>query len=124
VGELKGNPYTPDWCGHAWSPEQAVKVALGELPATAQGLYRIKRPGDQTSLTYIGQGQVRERLAAHVHKAVLPKHRQASFFAGQLMCSWVVNESWCAHQRLELENDLIAAHVLATGAVPQAQFIG
>jgi len=38
--------------------------------------------------------------------------------------SWVLNESWLDHQRLELENDLIAAHILEHGTVPPAQFIG
>ena len=42
--------------------------------------------------------------------------------ARPLMCSWVVNAGWEHHQRLELENDLIAAWVLATGSPPSAQF--
>jgi hypothetical protein len=29
-----------------------------------------------------------------------------------------------SHQRLELENDLIAAYVLETGTIPAAQFLG
>ena len=36
--------------------------------------------------------------------------------------SWVINTAWEHHQRLELENDLIAAWVLATGSPPSAQF--
>ncbi len=45
-------------------------------------------------------------------------------FAGPLACSWVLDGAWHAHQRLELENDLIAVYVLATATVPPAQFIG
>jgi hypothetical protein len=31
---------------------------------------------------------------------------------------------WLLHQRLELETDLIAAHVLVVGGPPLAQFLG
>ena len=41
-----------------------------------------------------------------------------------LECSWVLNKAWLAHQRLELETDLIAAHILATGNVPAVQSLG
>ena len=60
----------------------------------------------------------------HQQKAGKPDERQAAIFAGPLECSWLVNDTWLTHQRLELENDLIAAYVLATGTVPEAQFIG
>lgn len=53
-----------------------------------------------------------------------PAHRQSTFFAGPLECSWVVASSWLPHHRLELENDVIAAPVLSTGTIPQAQFLG
>jgi hypothetical protein len=35
-----------------------------------------------------------------------------------------VNDEWLSHQRLELENDLIASHLLETGKIPVAQFQG
>lgn len=44
--------------------------------------------------------------------------------AERLECSLVVNERWLPHQRLELECDLIGSHLLVTGTVPPAQFIG
>jgi hypothetical protein len=55
-----------------------------------------------------------------------PENPQGRIFsaAHQLECSWVLNESWYPYQRLELENDLIASHVLMTGQVPAAQFLG
>ncbi len=37
--------------------------------------------------------------------------------------SWL-DTAWHPHQRLELENDLIAAYLLTTGDVPPAQFLG
>jgi hypothetical protein len=47
----------------------------------------------------------------------------ASRQARQIRASWVAGE-WLAHQRLELEVDLIAAHLLVTGQMPAAQFLG
>jgi len=64
-------------------------------------------------------------LGAHLAKAARPDHPQARWFAvPDLECSWTTNDSWLGHQRLELENDLIAAHVLEHGAHPSAQFLG
>ena len=50
---------------------------------------------------------------------------RARSFAAELSleASWVAGE-WLAHQPLELEVDLIAAHLLAIGRVPAAQFLG
>ena len=36
--------------------------------------------------------------------------------------SWTLNDAWLEHERLELENDLIAAYMLSVGTPPQAQF--
>jgi hypothetical protein len=44
--------------------------------------------------------------------------------AQSLEYSWVANSDWLPHQRLELENDLIAAYLLERGQVPKAQFLG
>ena len=44
---------------------------------------------------------------------VEPTAGQALAAAQPLACSWVVNAAWEHQQRLELENDLIAAWVLA-----------
>ena len=58
-------------------------------------------------------------------KAARPDHPQARWFSTPgLECSWTINHGWLAHQRLELENDLIAAHFLEHGAPPSAQFLG
>ncbi|XXF78878.1 hypothetical protein P2318_03725 [Myxococcaceae bacterium GXIMD 01537] len=66
------------------------------------------------------------RLLAHRNKVQVPGHPQGALFRGaeRLECSWVLNAAWHDHQRLELENDLIAAHVLVMGALPPAQFLG
>jgi hypothetical protein len=55
-----------------------------------------------------------------------PGHCQGAIFGTPdgVECSWVLGASWLPHQRLELENDLIAAHLLTTGTAPAAQFLG
>lgn len=45
------------------------------------------------------------------------------FAAAALEASWGQGE-WLPHQRLELEVNLIAAHLLVTGRLPAAQFLG
>lgn len=100
-----------------------VQEALHIIPPEANGLYRLKVPG-QAELLYIVQGLVRARLLAHLLKGGQPTHRQSTLFAGPLEYSWVLGSSWFPHQRLELENDVIAASILSTGTIPQAQFLG
>jgi len=65
-------------------------------------------------------------LAAHWRKTLNVNDRQGRIFgaAPNLECSWALNDIWLPHQRLELENDLIAAHVITSSTVPAAQFIG
>ena len=123
VGPLEGDPDSRDWCGHAWSAWIAVQEAFRIIPPDANGLYRLRVPGQAEWLS-IGQGLVRDRLLAHLLKGGQPTHRQSALFTGPLECSWVLDSSWFPHQRLELENDVIAASVLSTGTIPQAQFIG
>jgi hypothetical protein len=74
---------------------------------------------------YIGQGKIASRLRAHLQKALNRAGAQGEIFAGaqQLKSSWVVGDAWLPNHLLELENDLIASHVLFTGAVPAAQFL-
>jgi hypothetical protein len=59
-----------------------------------------------------------------MQKARTPDHPQAAVFAGPIECSYVLDDAWHAHQRLELDDDLIAAYVLTTGTVPPGWFIG
>ena len=100
-------------------------LAINTVSAEALGLYRIRHAGT-SQLLYIGEGGITGRLAAHLQKTRNPTHLQGAIFspASALECSWVVNNTWAKHERLELENDLIASHLLMTGAVPAAQFLG
>jgi hypothetical protein len=123
VGPLEGDPQGPRWCGHAWSDW----APLADLPeAGASGLYRIR--GRASGLVYIGEGAIRARVRAHRQKAAaepLTATRQGRVLADASPLEYAaVDGPWLPHQRLELETDLIAAHVLELGRVPSAQFIG
>jgi hypothetical protein len=125
AGTLTGDPADDGWCGHAWSTWLPLDLATALPPPTATGLYRIRAAAGD-GLLYIGEGLVSARLIAHWRKSRRPGYPQGDVFgsAGQLECSWVLNASWLSHQRLELECDLIGAHLLATANVPLAQFRG
>ena len=55
-------------------------------------------------------------MSARPQDRTLREHSPLAFSA--------VTGAWESHQRLELETDLIGAHILALGRVPAAQFIG
>jgi hypothetical protein len=125
LAPLDGEPSGADWCGHRWSPWVRMGEAGSRAPASAAGLYRVRVP-DAGKLLYIGQGVIAKRLRAHRRKIGVVDERQGPIFGATeaLDISWVVNDRWLPHQRLELENDLIAAHVLTVGSPPAAQFLG
>jgi hypothetical protein len=123
AGPLTGDPQGADWGGHRWDGWQSFDTAIPSL--SASGLYRI-RDADRAGLLYIGEGSVAARLTAHRRKTLTPGDPQGAMFgsAERAECSWVVNAGWLPHQRLELECDLIGAHLLVMSSVPPAQFIG
>jgi hypothetical protein len=125
TGPLTGEPHLPNWCGHTWSDWYPLKADATFPSDTVQGLYRI-RDAATPGLLYIGQGLVAARLGAHLQKTRRNGHRQGAIFMGaeSLECSWVLNDAWLPHQRLELECDLIGSHLLVTGTAPAAQFLG
>jgi hypothetical protein len=125
LGPLTGDPQGVGWCGHQWSSWQPLSSDTAFPDSDAQGLYRI-RDAVKPGLLYIGEGFVAARLAAHLRKTRVSGHPQGEVFrsAERLECSWVRNDSWLSHQRLELETDLIGSHLLVTVEVPPAQFIG
>jgi hypothetical protein len=125
VGPLDGGLQGTGWCGHSWSEWVPLTEAGNRLRPGSLGLYRIRGAG-RPALLYVGEGEVRGRLAAHRAEIAVPGHAQGRIFsdAGGPECSWALDDAWHRHQRLELETDLIAAHVLAAGEAPAAQFLG
>jgi len=101
-----------------------MPLASASADPRATGVYRIRGSGDR--IVYIGEGIIVARLAAHRKSARTATSRQGQALAAvqPLTSSWVANADWADHQRLELENDLIAAWVLANGSPPSAQFFG
>jgi hypothetical protein len=94
-----------------------------DVAGDGSGLYRLRVSGELL-LRYVGEGRILSRVGAHLQKAMVEGHRQGVHFGDpNLVCSFVVGD-WPKHQRLELENDLIANHVEAHGAPPAAQFLG
>jgi len=124
-GALDDNCHGASWCGHAWGAWTVVSDVLTRPPKQANGLYRFRVRG-KSGLVYVGQGRVADRIASHLKKGSAAGHSQQGHFndPASLEVSWVLSGEWLDHQRLELENDLIASHVLTFGYPPAAQFIG
>ena len=101
--------------------ERPISQARGSAAGT--GLYRV-RSSHHAGLVYVGQGTIALRLRAHAAKALRTGHRQGPSFTGDLEASWIALPGLTLANLLEHENDLIAAHVLATGHAPAAQFLG
>lgn len=124
MGPLSGDPHGASWGGHAWTPWSPLRETGASGITAGTGLYRI-RGDDDGSLLYVGQGKVPSRPLAHSAKTTKADHRQGRIFAAQQRLEWsaVLNSAWLSHHLLELENDLIAAHILGVGEVPAAQFL-
>ena len=115
------DPASADWMSWTWSPWAPVSQARSS--GAGIGLYRV-RSSCHGGLVYLGQGTIALRLRAHAAKALAVGHRQGPGFSGDLEASWIALPGLALVSLLEHENDLIAAHVLATGHAPAAQFLG
>jgi hypothetical protein len=104
-GTLEGDPHARRWCGHYWTPWIPIQSIR---PVEEIGLYRL-RVWDLDPLLFLGQGKLADRL-----KAIRPLEK--------MECSWVADQAWYAHQRLEFLTDLIGAHLLVTATIPLWQF--
>ncbi len=111
--------------GLNWSAWLPVGRGLDELDGGEVGLYLLRRSGAD-ELLYIGEGKIRDRVSTHLKKGEKPDHRQAFAFADptDVELSFVRRDDLEKHQLLEMENDLIAAHIVEVGEVPAAQFLG
>jgi hypothetical protein len=118
---LGTDPEAAAWMGWAWSrwiPAPETQLHRGEV-----GLYRL-RQGRSAGLVYVGQGDIGQRVRAHLAKVSVSGHRQARWFAGNLQAPWVALPGMARINLLEHEADLIASHMCATGDSPRAQFLG
>jgi hypothetical protein len=124
-GPIDGDGSVDDLLGLGWSGWGAVDRVLNDLSGGEVGLYLLRRRGEG-ELLYIGEGKIRDRVTAHMAKGRIPDHPQAFAFAdpGAVEVSFIVLDDLAKHQLLEVENDLIAAHVVRVGGVPVAQFLG
>ena len=116
------DPASCDWMGWAWSPWAPVsraRLVSGRDRAVPCPL-QLLMPGWYTSAresSRSGSGCTRRKPSA-------AGHCQGPGFSGDLEASWVALPGLPLVSLLEHENDLIAAHVLATGHAPAAQFLG
>lgn len=124
-GPLNGDIHALDWCGFSWSTWMSLDEVVALLSKEASGLYRIAGTV-HSSLLYIGEGKIVSRILAHDKKRNQKEHKQGCIFStySPLRISYIENNIWKRHHRLELENDLIAAHVLNIESIPIAQFQG
>jgi hypothetical protein len=123
LGPLTRDTRADSWGGLTWSPWTPLTLTELGLLAKSNGLYRIA--GETPGLAYVGEGLVTARLRTHLAK-LGSSTAQGMVFASDapLFFSCVLNVEWLRNQRLELETDLIAAHVVALRHPPAAQFIG
>ena len=120
-GDSLTDPESQAWMGWPWSDWSSIPDV--RKSATGVGLYRIRHE-EVPGLVYVGQGRIAARLSDHLRKGRSLNHRQASYFSGKVAASWVELPDVPTINLLEHENDLIAAHLLAAGGPPAAQFLG
>jgi hypothetical protein len=103
---------SPDWLGLAWRQAESSPPARSDV-----GVYRIggSVPGP---LDYLGQGRIAARWHAHSRGWALDLAAEAP---GRSVWDWV-GLDLTARQLLEVENDLIAGHMVVFRAPPRAQF--
>ena len=118
--DLHGEPKSNDWLGLTWQ-----ELRKDRAQAKTAGLYRALHKNSET-LTYVGQSStsIAARVSAHLAKATKPGHRQARFFNETIIWEWADLSELKRTQLLEIENDLIASHMLAHDRPPDAQFLG
>lgn len=108
-------PTDPRLFGLQWTRLEPLDHANGVV-----GVYRAVAEED---VIYIGQGLIKARVLAHARKVSTPS-RQADLFSRVTRWEFVALPGRAPQQLLEIENDLIAHHVIQLGRPPAAQFLG
>jgi hypothetical protein len=124
-GPIDGDGGVDNLLGLDWSGWVSVDRVLDDLSGDEVGLYLLRRRGEG-ELLYVGEGKIRDRVSAHMKKGQKADHPQAFAFADPagIEASFIQRGDLPKHQLLEMENDLIAAHVVRVGVGPVAQFLG
>ena len=124
-GPIEGDTGVDDLLGLGGSGWVSVDRVLDDLTGGEVGLYLLRRRGAD-ELLYVGEGKIRGRVGAHMKKGQKADHPQAFAFSdpADIEASFIRRDDLAKHQLLELENDLIAAHVVRLGVGPVAQFLG
>ena len=108
----QGCPNDSDWMGLNWSCLRPLVIS--ETASLPQGTGVYKLIGDENEVLYIGESSnLRSRLRTHCDN---PDHRDAVF----AYCA--LDHAALGCQRLEVENDLIAAYFSETKQPPRLQF--
>jgi hypothetical protein len=109
---LEGDPRSADWLGLAWRSTERDAPGRSDV-----GVYRIGA-GSRGPLDYLGQGLIASRWRSH-----------AESWAGDLAAERSDDSVWGwvplelgSRQLLEVENDLIASHVVIFARPPVVQF--
>ncbi|MFZ4434388.1 MAG: hypothetical protein ACOYOQ_14445 [Microthrixaceae bacterium] len=125
AGPLRSAPAASDWMGLSWSDWTPFgdTVGAGAIPPGSRGVYRLRDSGSD-ELLYVGQGVIASRFAAHARSASTPGSTKNRLFGGEVEASWVQLDHLSVRCLLEVENDLIASHVLVFGRAPASQFAG
>ncbi len=119
---LEGDPRAADWLGLAWRPSDTAPPAR-----TDTGVYRISMRRDGP-LDYVGQGLIVDRWKQHTENWFLDLAAEAGardVAAGDVATGDVwdwVGLALSSRQLLEVENDLIAGHMVTFTRPPRVQF--
>lgn len=118
--DLHSDPMSDNWMGLPWQ-----EFCVSQTQVKMVGLYRALHQTNN-SLIYVGQSSasIAGRVLAHMAKSTKPNHRQHSFFDKSVIWQWANMYELNRTQLLEIENDLIASHMLAHDRPPNAQFLG
>ena len=92
-----------------WSAWLTPEAFLNRLDGSEMGIYIIRHI-DQSNFLYIGEGKIKDRIVSHLGKGKAKEHAQYYYFKDQkcIELTYAQDANLEKHQRLEIENDLIA----------------
>ena len=111
---LDGDVRAADWLGLDWQWIDVAPPVLGDT-----GVYRIGERGDGP-LDYLGQGLIATRVKSHAKNWAVDLAAERD---GETVWDWV-SLRISPHQLLEVENDLIAGHMVTFKTLPLVQVGG